>query len=60
MLRITRAKVNCLASGCLASGKVLTAVASEGGGIRSVVAPWQKVEEQKWELLKVDPAKLTT
>lgn len=41
------------------SGKVLTAVASEGGGVRIVVAPWQKGEEQKWELLKIDPAKLT-
>jgi hypothetical protein len=41
------------------SGKVLTAVASEGGGMRIVVAPWQKGDEQKWELLKIDPAKLT-
>jgi hypothetical protein len=41
------------------SGKVLTAVASEGGGVRIVVAPRQKTDEKKWELLKTDPAKLT-
>ena len=41
------------------SSKVLTAVASEGGGVRILVAPWQQGEEQKWELLKIDPAKLT-
>ena len=41
------------------SGKALTAVASEGGGMRVVVTPWQKEDEQKWELLEIDPSKLT-
>ncbi len=41
------------------SGKALTAVRSDGGGVRVVVAPWQKSDEQKWELLKIDPSKLT-
>jgi hypothetical protein len=41
------------------SGNALTAVSSDGGGVRIVVAPWQKSDEQKWELLKIDPAKLT-
>jgi hypothetical protein len=41
------------------SGKALTAVKSDGGGVGVVVAPWQKSDEQKWELLKIDRAKLT-
>jgi hypothetical protein len=40
------------------SGKALTAVQSDSG-VRIMVAPWEKSEEQKWELLKMDPAKLT-
>ena len=42
-----------------ASGKALTADSAGGGGVRIVLAPWQKQPEQKWELLKTDPAKLT-
>jgi hypothetical protein len=41
------------------SGQALTAVSSEGGGARIVVAPWRKGDEQKWEMLKIDPGKLT-
>lgn len=41
------------------SGQTLTAVASDGGDARIVTAPWQEKAEQKWELLKTDPAKLS-
>jgi hypothetical protein len=41
------------------TGKALTAAAGENGGVRIVVADWQEKPEQKWELIKTDPAKLT-
>jgi hypothetical protein len=41
------------------SGKALTAVAADGGSARVMVAPWDQRDEQKWELLKTDPARLT-
>jgi hypothetical protein len=41
------------------SGKALTAVASDGGGVRVVVAPAGSGDEQKWELIQTDPRKLT-
>jgi hypothetical protein len=41
------------------SGKALTAVASDGGGARLVVAPSGLGADQKWELIKTDPSKLT-
>jgi hypothetical protein len=41
------------------SGKALTAVDSGGGNTVVVVAPWQDKAEQKWELIKTDPSKLT-
>ena len=41
------------------SGKALTAVADNGGGARIVVAPVGSGDEQKWELIKTDPSKLT-
>jgi hypothetical protein len=41
------------------SGKALTAVPSDGGGARVVVAPLGQGDDQKWELTKTDPAKLT-
>jgi hypothetical protein len=41
------------------SGKALTAVASDGGGVRIVVAPAAQGDDQKWELIKTDPSKLT-
>jgi hypothetical protein len=40
------------------SGKALTAVA-DGRGARIVVAPPGPGDEQKWELIKTDPGKLT-
>ena len=40
------------------SGKVLTAV-PDGGGARVVVAPLGQGDDQKWELIKTDPSKLT-
>jgi hypothetical protein len=40
------------------TAKVLTAV-KESGGEKIVVAPWQNGDEQKWELLKMDPQQLT-
>jgi hypothetical protein len=40
------------------SGKALTAV-PDGGGARVVVAPAGEGDEQKWELIKTDPSKLT-
>jgi hypothetical protein len=41
------------------SGKALTAVASNGDAVRIVVAPLGQGDEQKWELIKTDPSKLT-
>ena len=41
------------------SGAALTATGGEGQSIRVVVAPWQNQDEQKWELEKTGPAKLT-
>ncbi len=41
------------------SGAALTAIGSDGGSVRVVVAPWQDQDAQKWELEKTDPAKLT-
>jgi len=41
------------------SGAALTAVGGDGQPVRVVVAPWQDKAEQKWELEKTDPAKLT-
>jgi hypothetical protein len=41
------------------SGKALTAVAADGGGVRVVLAPAGPGDEQKWRLIKTDPAKLT-
>lgn len=56
--RFTKLPEGCYQIIEVKSGKALTAVAS-GGGVRIMVAPWQKGDEQKWELLKIDPAKLT-
>jgi hypothetical protein len=41
------------------SGQALTAIASDGGGARVVVAPLGQGDDQKWELIKTDPSKLT-
>lgn len=41
------------------SGKALTAVSSDSGSARIVVAPLGPGDEQKWELIKTDPSKLT-
>ena len=41
------------------SGKALTSVTSDGGGARVVVAPLGQGDDQKWELIKTDPSKLT-
>lgn len=41
------------------SGAALTAIGGDGQSVRVVVAPWQDKAEQKWELEKTDPAKLT-
>jgi hypothetical protein len=41
------------------SGKALTAVAAGGGDAHVLVAPLGQGDEQKWELIKTDPAKLT-
>lgn len=41
------------------SGAALTAVGGGDRPVRVVVAPWQDKAEQKWELEKIDPAKLT-
>jgi hypothetical protein len=41
------------------TGKALTAAAGESGAVRVVIADWQEKPEQKWELIKTDPAKLT-
>jgi len=41
------------------SGKALTASAADGGGSRITIAPVAKGDEQKWEVEKIDPSKLT-
>ncbi len=41
------------------SGAALTAIDGAGHSNRVVVAPWQDKDDQKWELEKTDPAKLT-
>lgn len=42
------------------SGKALTAVKTEASStVTIVIAPWRDAGEQKWELLKTDPAKLS-
>jgi len=41
------------------SGAALTAIGEDSQSVRVVVAPWQDKAEQKWELAKTDPAKLT-
>jgi len=41
------------------SGKALTAVPAAGGGARVVVGPLAPSDDQKWELIKTDPSKLT-
>lgn len=41
------------------SGQALTAVGENNQAVRVVAAPWQDRDEQKWELEKMDPAKLT-
>ena len=41
------------------SGNALTATDSPDGTVRIVLAPWKELPEQKWELLKTDPATLT-
>lgn len=40
------------------TGKVLTAV-KEDGGLKVVVRAWHDKNEQKWELLPIDPKQLT-
>jgi hypothetical protein len=40
------------------SGKALTAI-PDGGGARIVVAPLGQGDDQKWDLIKTDPSKLT-
>jgi hypothetical protein len=40
------------------TGKALTAVKVDGG-VRIVVCAWQDKEEQKWELVPIDPSQLT-
>jgi hypothetical protein len=41
------------------SGEVLTAVGGDDRSVRVVVAPWQDKDGQKWELEKIDTARLT-
>jgi hypothetical protein len=42
------------------SGKALTAVkGSDDYSIKIVIAPWQNLDEQKWQLEKIDPKQLT-
>lgn len=41
------------------SGMALTAVAASGGGAKVVLAPQGQNDEQKWELIKTDPSRLT-
>jgi len=41
------------------SGKALTATPADSGGARITIAPAGKGDEQKWEVEKIDPAKLT-
>jgi hypothetical protein len=41
------------------SENVLTAVKGEKDEIRIALLPWEKKDEQKWELKQIDPAKLT-
>ena len=42
------------------SGKVLTAVKAAGENeAKILVAPWQNLDEQKWQLEKMDPKQLT-
>ena len=41
------------------SGEALTAVGGDGQSVRVVVVPWQDKDGQKWQLEKIDPAKLT-
>ena len=41
------------------SGKALAAVSTDGGSIRVTIVPVGKGEEQKWQVEKIDPAKLT-
>jgi hypothetical protein len=42
------------------SGKALTAVKEEtGSGVRIVVQAWQESDSQKWELIEIDPKRLT-
>ena len=42
------------------SGNVLTAVkGAKDDEIRIALLPWEKKDEQKWELRQIDPAKLT-
>jgi hypothetical protein len=40
------------------SGKVLTALREEGN-VRIVVQAWREGDEQKWELISIDPKQLT-
>jgi hypothetical protein len=41
------------------SDRVLTAAKDEKNEFRIVLKPWEKKNEQKWELKPIDPAKLT-
>ena len=42
------------------SGKALTAVKEESGAtVRIVVQAWQESDAQKWELIEIDPKRLT-
>jgi hypothetical protein len=41
------------------SGNDLTAVKGDKDEIRIALQPWEKKDEQKWELRQIDPAKLT-
>ena len=42
------------------SGKALTAIKSENSsGCRIVVQPWHESDDQKWELIEIDPKDLT-
>jgi hypothetical protein len=40
------------------SGNDLTAVKGENDEIRIALLPWEKKDEQEWELRQIDPAKL--
>lgn len=41
------------------SGRALTAIRSEDSDATIILSPWKDSTEQKWELIEIDPARLT-